>query len=63
MWRQDADVHIEGRTAGGTVWLPDDMRIEGVDRQPFGLGSNAEIQPLTLRLTVDARKNQILLID
>jgi hypothetical protein len=52
-WRRDADVLLETEMAGGTLRLPADVDIEGLD-DLFMLPGNAEIPRPTLRFAVES---------
>jgi hypothetical protein len=52
-WRRDADVLLETQMAGGTLWLPADVDVEGLD-DLFMLSGKAEIPRPTLRFAVES---------
>lgn len=63
-WSRDADIRIKGRISGGTVWLPDNVTIEGIDRSraPMSL-SRPEIPFPTLRLDISAQATTLVFIE
>ncbi len=62
-WRGDAEIRIETTlTAGGTIWLPRDVRIEGVYTGAYLADTEAEVDPPTLRLELPERRRNLLLI-
>ena len=64
-WARDASIRIQGRISGGTVWLPDNVTIEGIDRgRAPAPWSQPEIPFPTLRLDVSAHHPaQLLFIE
>jgi hypothetical protein len=48
-WRTDADIDFQVAFGTGTLWLPDDVRIDGLGR-PLETLSERELPPPTLRI-------------
>jgi len=62
-WQNDADITIDGSMGGGSVWLPDDVILEGLDRGGIDAPVEAELKPPTLRFTVSSSMGDLQFID
>jgi hypothetical protein len=62
-WLRDADVRIEGHVAGGSIRLPRNVTIEGLDVVPRGPGRDAEVPSPTLRLSLSSRVGDMVVIE
>jgi hypothetical protein len=62
-WRNDSDITIEGSMGGGTVWLPDDVILEGLDRGGVAAPDDPELKPPTLRFTTSSAMGELHFID
>ncbi len=63
-WVRDADIVVEGRVAGGSVWLPSDVAIEGLDaRQGFVLNSPPELSRPTLSISISERLGRFVVME
>ena len=62
-WQNDADITIDGSMGGGSVWLPDDVILEGLERGGIDAPVEAELKPPTLRFTVSSSMGDLQFID
>lgn len=62
-WLNDSDITIEGSMGGGTVWLPDDVIFEGLDRGGIEAPAEPELKPPTLRFTTTSTMGELNFID
>ena len=58
-WVNDADVNIEFSMGGCSVRLPKDVLLEGLDWPGMSVEEDQEIQPPTLRFTVEGDLDSI----
>ena len=64
-WLRDAEIHIQGgRASGGSIWLPSNTRIEGLETAgPFTApGPVPEIEPPTLRFDMPGPQRNLIVI-
>lgn len=63
-WSRDADVRVISGAAGGSLWLPDTVRIEGLDQQRgIRLETDSESLLPTLRLAITERMGRIIVVE
>ena len=63
-WVRDADIVVEGSVAGGSVWLPSNGAIEGLDaRQGFVLDSSRELARPTLSISISERLGRFVVME
>lgn len=62
-WLQDSDITINGRMAGATLEIPDDVLVEGLSRGGIPAGQEPEIKPPTLRFDTTFEMGEIEIID
>jgi hypothetical protein len=63
LWLQDSDITIEGRMGGGSITLPHDVLIEGLDAGGLPSGATPEIKPPTLRFTTSIDQGELEFVD
>ncbi len=62
-WVRDADIVVEGSVAGGSVWLPSDVAIEGLEtREGFVLDSSQELARPTLSISISERLGRFVVM-
>lgn len=63
-WKGDASVWVLGGAAGGTLWLPDNVRVVGVD-DPRIVRSrgNPEVALPTVQLTIDEHLGRFVVME
>jgi hypothetical protein len=64
-WRRDAEVRIETRLAGGAVWLPQDVDVEGLERR-LSSPRPAEVREIpvpTLQLSVEGDRGTLIFVE
>jgi hypothetical protein len=62
-WLNDSDITIDGSMGGGSVWLPDDVILEGLDRGGIEAPADPELKPPTLRFTATSAMGELKFID
>ena len=62
-WVNDSDITIDGSMGGGSIWLPDDVIFEGLDRGGIEAPADPELKPPTLRFAVTSAMGDIQFID
>lgn len=62
-WSRDAQIVIEGRVAGGSIWLPRDVNIEGLDPGRFRAPAEVPRDRPTLDLTLSSRVGQLIVVE
>jgi hypothetical protein len=62
-WLNDSDITIEGSMGGGTVWLPDDVILDGLDRGGIEAPGEPELKPPTLRFTTSSAMGELNFVD
>jgi len=62
-WQNDADITINGNMGGSSVWLPDDVILEGLDRGGIEAPVEAELKPPTLSFTVTSAMGDVQFVD
>jgi hypothetical protein len=63
-WRADAEVRVIGGVAGGSLWLPDNVRILGLeDRDGLALGDDSETSLPTLELSISEHMGRVIVMD
>ncbi len=63
-WVRDADIFVEGSVAGGSVWLPSNVAIEGLDaRQGFVLNRPQELAQPTLSISISERLGRFVVME
>lgn len=61
-WLNDAHIEVDTRAAGGTLWLPHDVRLEGVGEKGPWIPADTEIEPPTLHFDLPDRPNNLIVI-
>lgn len=64
-WLRDANIRIDAKLAGGSLWLPDDVVVEGIDpREMLPLAPVAEELPSPrLRLSITERGGRMVIVN
>jgi hypothetical protein len=63
-WTRDADVRLLSGAAGGSLWLPDNVRISGLDEQlGIRLDDDPELPRPTLNLSITERMGRIVVMN
>ena len=63
-WSRDADISVEGRAAGGSLWLPRGVRIEGIEAPgELQLDEEGEMARPTLSIELSERLGRFVVID
>lgn len=64
-WVRDADIDVRAYLAGGSVWLPSDLPVEGLDGRLFRPGSTTadEVPRPRLRMTVTEHGGRVVFVD
>ena len=63
-WSRDARLSIVAGAAGGSLWLPDNVTLQGLDEhRGVGLSGDAETQRPTLDVSLRARMGRLVVVD
>jgi hypothetical protein len=64
-WRRDSEVRIETRLAGGAVWLPQNVDVEGLERRLSSPrpAEAREIPVPTLQLSVEGDRGALIFVE
>jgi len=63
-WSRDASVRVIGGGAGGSVWLPDQINVTGIDdRRGLVVGDEPELPLPTLDLSLEEHVGRFVVID
>lgn len=62
-WSRDAKIFIDGRIAGGSIWLPRNVAIEGLDPARFRPPSELAEGGPTLDLAVTSQLGQLIIVE
>ena len=64
VWARDANLRLIGGAAGGSVWLPDDVRITGLDdRRGIRFDEDPEVPRPTLNLSISETMGRFVVMD
>ena len=63
-WARDANLRLIGAAAGGSVWLPDDVRITGLDdSRGIRFDEDPEVPRPTLNLSISETMGRFVVMD